>query len=95
MFTRRDPIGMLAVFEYLKYLNGESTRLGGKKVPPLPRGHFSPRMMTVDARIVHKWVPEIRVEDFKVRISFFQTTVSWSEQHYKGLKTKLSPRSLT
>ncbi|MEO1519140.1 MAG: hypothetical protein AAFV95_29600, partial [Bacteroidota bacterium] len=66
------------------FLNKESERLGGEKVPPMPWGHFSPRFMTVDARIVHKWVPKIWMEDFKVRfssflINFFES----SEQPYR------------
>ena len=45
---------MLAIVDYLTFLNIESERLEAKKVAPIPRGHFSLRHMTVDARIVHK-----------------------------------------
>lgn len=60
--TLCDPIGKLSA---------DNVRLDGEKVQPIPRRQISPQLMTVDARIVHKWVPKIKVEEFKVKFSSF------------------------
>lgn len=52
------------------FLNRESMRLGGEKVPFMPCRHFSSGLVTVDARTVHTRLPNIKVEDVKLRFSF-------------------------
>lgn len=74
---------MFAVLEYLTILNGESVRLRGKKLPSTPLGHFSTRLMTVHACIVHKWVPPSAVEDFKMGFSPLLITPLSFKQHCK------------
>lgn len=50
--TFYDPIGMLAVFNYSTHLNRKIVKLGEKRVLSMPEGHFSLRLMMVDAHIV-------------------------------------------
>lgn len=48
------------------YVERGNKRLSGRESNFLSWRHFSPRMMTVDARIVTKWIPNTEVEDIEV-----------------------------
>lgn len=76
---------MLAVVKYIHYLDRENINLDGIKIRLPPRGHLSPRMLTIDARIIYAWIPNIKVEDFDVSRSFLPIrspfTLSWVREH--------------
>lgn len=51
--------------EYVTCLEHGIPQLGARKVKLLSRGNLNPRMMTVDARSIHKCIWGMKVEDFR------------------------------
>lgn len=79
---------MLTASDYLLYSKRKSVQLSGKKGSIMLEGYFSPRLMTLDTRIVHTLVPAIGVMNFTVRFPSRSVTILSSQQHNKRVIRK-------